>query len=359
MNINFSLDSKKEKKAIGTVENPLVQSNVPQILEVSPEHSGWRLDTWLSSVISPPISRSRAQKWLLSGSVWFLHQKNKTLQARKRVCAGEKYQIIPPPTKKEDLFQPAYVPFTVIYEDVHLAVVHKPAGIPVHLEQKQKEPLPICMVNGFLDRWPQLPTDTIRPGVVHRLDRDTEGLLIVAKHKKAQIGLMSLFAHRKVHKEYLTWIHGTLHQDEGLFELPIKRHPIHRLQMRVDPLGRKAITKYKVLDVLTSSSESISQVQLFPITGRTHQLRVHLAYNGSPVIGDSTYGKNQRRNSLNSKHKPKITANFARLLEKEKLGLLLFAHRLSLIHPFTHTSLDLELPIPERFERIRNIFDSK
>ena len=331
---------------------------MPQILEVNPKHSGWRLDTWLSSVIVPPISRSRAQKWLLSGSVCFLNQKSKTLHAGKQVCAGERYQIIPPPSKKGNICSPIHVSFAVVYEDAHLAIVHKPRGISVHQGPNQKNPLPPYMVNGFLERWPQLPTDTIRPGVVHRLDRDTEGLLIVAKHEKAQLSLMSLFASRKVHKEYLAWVYGTILQDEGEFALPIKRHPIHRLKMRIDPMGRPSLTKYRVLHVLESSLGSITQLRLFPITGRTHQLRVHLAYNGSPIIGDPLYCTNQIKGRLSDKQGSRPRVNVVKLLEEEKLGLLLFAQRISLIHPFTQIPLDFNLPTPERFERIKDIFAS-
>ena len=217
---------------------------------------------------------------------------------------------------------PQNIPLDILYEDEDLIAVNKPAGMVVH-----PAPGHPCdtFVNALLFHCQSLQgTDPLRPGIVHRLDKDTSGVLLAAKTMQAHGKLVELFSKREIEKHYVAICVGT--PPEGLIDAPIGRHPVYRKEMSVNHLaGRSAQSIVKVTD--KSGPLSFIQVQL--LTGRTHQIRVHLKHKGTPVLGDSVYGSS----SANAQFKA--------------ARQLLHAHRLQFIHPIKQVPIVLEAPIPE------------
>ena len=299
------------------------------------DFAGWRLDRWLHSCLKAEASRSQIQSWIKSQHVRspdFL-----CLSKHHLVQSGESYELRIPRPKPLSL-EAVAAELHIVYEDQDLIVIHKAPGMAAHPGPNQEHAaeqltlaqalLHLWQVRGL---WQERSKEDLRAGLVHRLDRDTEGLVLAAKHALAQEKLMQLFARRQVKKEYIAWIWGSLSPGSGKIELALKRHPRQRLKMQVNSAGRYAATLYEVLQVQnTPRGRKFSQVKLQPLTGRTHQLRVHLAsHQNTPIVGDALYS----RNSLSSL----------------KLGLLLAACRLSFVQPFSQKKLDLQISPPQRF----------
>ncbi len=304
---------------------------------VAKQADGQRLDLWLKSCMENKISRSEIQNWIKQRYIYSKQQKQ--LKSRQLVRMNEVYQVDVPQLKSVTMrIEAVAMDLKIVYEDTDLLVIHKPAGLLVHPALHQDPRTQISISHGLWALWEKrglwknLAKTDIRPGIVHRLDKDTEGLLVVAKHEQAKYSLIRLFALRQIRKEYMAWIWGSLYfgEGEGQIDLPISRHPIHRLKMQVQEEGRRAITKYKTLKVInTTKCRKFSQVELQPITGRTHQLRLHMAYYKCPVVGDSFYSHNT--------------------LKSRGFGLLLFARRLVFVQPLSKKKLDLCLDLPQRF----------
>jgi 23S rRNA pseudouridine1911/1915/1917 synthase len=229
--------------------------------------------------------------------------------------------------------KPEAIDLDILYEDEAILVVNKPAGMVVH-------PAPGAysgtFANALLHHCKQLNPEefeTLRPGIVHRLDKDTTGVLIAAKTIVAHRKLIEQFAARTVEKSYLAICCGV--PKEGEYSAPIKRHPIRRKEMTVSREGREAITHFKVL----ARRNGLSLVEAKLITGRTHQIRVHLKSMNCPILGDPVYGSS----SLNQKYKA----------ERQ----MLHAHRLKLCHPLSDTSLEWIAPIPSEMKNFIELFD--
>jgi len=207
----------------------------------------------------------------------------------------------------------------VIFEDRDLIVVDKPAGLTVHPAPGHPDK---TLVNAILALCPDLEGigNAVRPGIVHRLDKDTSGLIVVAKNEKAHTCLAGQFKERRVVKSYKALVHGRLEPPEAVVDAPIGRHPVHRKRMAVVTTGRAAITRYRVVLYLPG----YSLVEVSPSTGRTHQIRVHLAALGHPLAGDSTYGKRH----------PRLDRHF------------LHAHYLEFRLPSTGESMELSSVLP-------------
>ncbi len=241
---------------------------------------GQRLDRYISQA-HPELSRAYVQRLVAQG---YVRANGRPVRAGQRLKAGAEIEIILPPPVSLDLVAED-IPLEVLYEDADLLVIDKPAGMTVHPSPGHPRG---TLVNALLAHIPELEgmKDSQRPGIVHRLDKDTSGLMVVAKNSQAQDRLAAQFKARSVKKKYLVLINGHLSPGQGAIEAPIGRHPRHRQRMAVVAEGREARTGYRVLRDL----RGCSLLEVAPASGRTHQIRVHLSAIGHPVVGDRLYG---------------------------------------------------------------------
>jgi 23S rRNA pseudouridine1911/1915/1917 synthase len=293
-------------------------------IELQVDASKVRLDKFLAGQL-PELSRSAAQRLIASGRVTV---DGELAKPSHKVRQGEEVVVLLPAEESQEPL-PETIPLDIVYEDQALLVVNKPAGMVVH-------PAPGhpggTLVNAVLAYCPELATsEDDRPGIVHRLDRDTSGLILVAKSEKARRALQRQFKERQVHKAYLALLNGHLQPAWGRIEAPVGRDPHHRQRMTVLAGGREAVTEYHVLEQFAHqvgpAAGEYTLVEAEPVTGRTHQIRVHFASIGHPVVGDGVYGK--RKTSL------PISRQF------------LHARRLGFKHPSTGQRLELEASLPE------------
>lgn len=280
---------------------------------------GARLDKFVGERC-PELSRTHAQKLIADG---FITVDGQAARASLKLDAGSRVDIIIPPESPSPL-APEAIPLDIIYEDDNLLVVDKPAGMTVH-------PAPghpgHTLVNAVLNYLPGLEadSDTLRPGIVHRLDKDTSGLILVAKNRVAQANLSEQFKSRAVNKAYLVLVKGRLTPEKGIIEAAIGRDPHHRQRMAVVSRGREARTDYRVIKYVGG----YTLLEIKPETGRTHQIRVHLAAIGFPVVGDATYG-------VKSPHVPR------QFLHAYKIGFNL---------PSGGEYIEFESPLPPDLEK--------
>ena len=248
--------------------------------------SGLRLDKYVAEKC-PELSRTQAQKLVSDGLVTVNGQ---VAKAGFKLSAGDRVRITLPPPRESPA--PEAMPLSIVYEDSDLLVVDKPAGLTVHPAPGHPSH---TLINAILSHVPRLPEadDLQRPGVVHRLDKDASGLMVVAKNKEAQLNLASQFKARSVVKAYLVLVKGHLTPDDGVIEAPIGRDPRNRKRMAVvaQGEGREARTDYHVLKHIGD----YTLLEVRPETGRTHQIRVHLSAIGYPVFGDRVYGARSER----------------------------------------------------------------
>jgi 23S rRNA pseudouridine1911/1915/1917 synthase len=256
---------------------------------------------------------------------------------------GERIQVLGSAQAPSLRAMPEDIPLEVVYEDDDLAVINKPAGMMVHAGAGSSDDARNrgTLVNALLHRFGSLSQvgGEARPGLVHRLDKDTSGLIVVAKNDQAHRKLALEFAQRRAKKTYIALVHGWVKQDRGTVQTSISRDRIRRTRMTTRRVGgRAAVTHYQVRRKLDTFFGKFSLLELKIDTGRTHQIRVHLASLGHPVVGDTLYGAPRLVKSRNSKH----------LLEKE-LSLsrnFLHATRLELAHPRTGKVLSFSQPLP-------------
>jgi len=221
----------------------------------------------------------------------------------------------------ESLVEPEPIPLQIIYEDDYFLAVNKPAGMVVHPAPGHRSG---TFVNALLYYCKQITClDPLRPGIVHRLDKDTSGILLAAKTVEAHQKFIEKFSKREMEKLYLAICVGR--PQSGPLSAPIGRHPVHRKEMAVIPDGKEAITDIQV----AAFNDKLSLAILKPKTGRTHQLRVHLKHLGTPVLGDTTYGSERANNSFDTSRQ------------------LLHAYRLTFTHPITNAKITLCAPLPE------------
>lgn len=293
---------------------------------VAPEQEDLRLDHFLNFSTGDEISRTSLQKWIKEGHV--LREDGKICKPNYKVKPAEIFLIQVPPRKKLSL-DPIPMDLEVLYEEDEFLVIKKPAGIACHGGPEDTRP---SLVNGLLYHFRKLSGigGEMRPGIVHRLDKPTSGLMVIAKTDRAHIALGNQFQKREVEKRYYTWLIQCPKISSGKIEAKIMRHPTERLKMTIHEKGRKAITNYKILKTIPSpKNRNYSLAEVIIETGRTHQIRVHFQSLGCPVVGDLLYSRSGN--------------------EFQKYGLLLFAQRLAFQHPFEKRKLEFELDFPENF----------
>jgi len=290
-----------------------------------------RLDVFLS-MNEPGLSRSRIQSLIKEGNVKVNENLSKPSQ---RLKCGDRVDISVPPPSAVNLV-PQDVNFSVIYEDRSLIVVSKPAGVVVHPAPGHSEG---TLVHGLLKHCKDLSGigGELRPGIVHRLDKDTSGLLVAAKNDRAHLSLARQFKSGEVKKEYAAIVHGRMKTNVGEVNLPIGRHPVNRKKMTVvSKGGRQSITRWQKVEEFEAGFSFLS---ILLKTGRTHQIRVHMSHIGHPLAGDSVYGHGLswwKRNCPAGK-----------LLSCQAQRQMLHSFHLGFTHPENNTFMEFESPLPQ------------
>jgi 23S rRNA pseudouridine1911/1915/1917 synthase len=290
-------------------------------LVVPKEQARMRLDIFLTKAL-PELSRSRIQQLIRRGSV---RLNDAPTRPHQLVRTGDQVEVTEPPPEKIET-KPEAIPLENLYEDDDLIVINKPPGLTVHPGAGQREH---TLVNALLHHCPTLSGigGKERPGIVHRLDKETSGCVVAAKNDMTHRDLSKQFAARTVEKIYLALVAGKLRKQTGVIEERIGRHPVHRQRMSVSsPRGRAAKTEYRVL----RSNEQASLIECRLHSGRTHQIRVHLHHLGYPVLGDKVYA-------------PRLAKDFPRQM--------LHAWKLGFCHPRTRDWKNFDAPLPEDFKR--------
>lgn len=280
-----------------------------------------RVDLFLKEKL-PHLSRSKIQHLIKEGYVTL---SGHSLSSHYLVREGDLFNVHEPEEKTFAKAFPENIPLDILYEDDDLLVINKPAGMVVHVGANHEQG---TLVNALLHYCSQLSAqESFRPGLVHRLDKETSGCLLIAKNDTIHHALSLLFSERKIQKTYLAITTGQPSKKQGTISLPIGRHPVQRLKMTVrrPPSGRDALTDYEVL----SSTGSHALIACTPHTGRMHQIRVHLQQLGHPLVGDPLYGKRDQW----QRH-------------------LLHAWKLEFFHPTTHKKMEIKAPIPKEFELV-------
>lgn len=262
-----------------------------QTIEFTIEQPGERLDKLIVAQLSD-LSRSQVQAMIKNGQVTV---DGAAVKPGVKLRGGEKV-VVTIPQPEETTVEPENIPLNVIYEDDELAVIDKPAGLVVHPGVGNESG---TLVNAILARWPQIAEmddPDNRRGIVHRLDKDTSGLLIVAKNSVALADLMAQFQARTVSKTYIALLERTPRTPVGRIEAPIGRDPRQRKRMAVMREGKPAVTEFRVIDDNFADGQALVEFDL--LTGRTHQIRVHAAFIGCPVVGDRVYGFRKQRTRM-------------------------------------------------------------
>jgi len=291
--------------------------------------AGLRLDQALVRLL-PEYSRNRLQEWMRSGHITL---DGGAASAKTKVWGGETVVVALQTLPSTTQHAAEEIPLTIVFEDADILVIDKPAGLVVHPGSGNWSG---TLLNALLRHAPAL-AGVSRAGIVHRLDKETSGLLVVAKTIPAQVDLVRQLQARSVTREYVAIVHGALLR-EGVVDAPVGRHPVHRTRMAVVARGKPAKTYYFPVD----HGNGWSRLRCRLDTGRTHQIRVHLSSIGHPLIGDQVYGVSQRQAVL-----PDAALVFPRQA--------LHAARLALIHPDTREELSWESPLPAD---ISNLLDA-
>lgn len=309
-------------------------------VDLQVEHAGERLDRWLSAQL-PDLSRSRLQKLIEQGQV----QVNGQVCTSKKVTvqAGDRVQVEIPEAQPLEL-QPEEIPLDILYEDDHLLIVNKPAGLVVHPAPGHESGtlvhalLAHCQTLSGLNTLPGIG-GVQRPGIVHRLDKDTSGAIAIAKTDQAHHHLQAQLKAKTARREYLAVVYGSPTAESGTIDLPVGRHPVDRKKMAIVPEekgGRRAVTHWHVLERLGNYTLMHFQLE----TGRTHQIRVHSAHMGHPIVGDPVY----------SSH---------RSLGVNLPGQMLHAWKLRLQHPVSGSWIEVSAKPPTVFSTLLEVLKKR
>lgn len=302
--------------------------NSTERMTVDTHAAGQRLDTYLAAQ-GRWGSRARVQRMIDEGRV---ELDRRQVKAGTTLRAGQIIAVHPGgPAALLTTAEPEDIALDILFEDDWLLVINKPAGLVVH-------PAPGnwrgTLVGALLHHWrgPRPGLDPLRPGIVHRLDKDTSGVLVVAKDAATLAALGEQFKGRQVQKQYLAFVWGRVRSQTGTIDEPIGRHPVHRQRMAVRRGGRAAVTRYAVVERF----KAMTLLRLFPHTGRTHQLRVHLAAIGHPILGDAVYGRAHPRPGT---------------LHRQALHAEAIAFR----HPATGAAVQFRAPLPADLLALRRV----
>jgi 23S rRNA pseudouridine1911/1915/1917 synthase len=323
-------------------------------IDVPAEAAGQRLDMFLVSKLEG-VSRSRVQLLMDQGDVVVNGEREK---ASMKLRGGEHIAITGEPHPAPLKATAEDIPLDVVYEDTDLAVVNKPAGMMVHAGSGQNEDArgQGTLVNALLHRFNALSSTggELRPGIVHRLDKDTSGLIVVAKNDRAHAALGEMFATRQIKKTYVALVHGAMERARGTINASVGRDPTRRTRMTAKPQdnARSAVSHYEVVRRLANRFGKFTLIRVRIETGRTHQIRVHMASIGHPVVGDSLYGAaGQLTDQVASQAAQSKAARRKSEPEKLRLGRnFLHAANLEFAHPLTGKLVKLEAPLPEELE---------
>lgn len=310
-------EAKKYKK-IQEIEN---KNNSVKEIEVIEE--GIRLDAYIASSVEN-LSRSMVQKLIKCGKVLV---NNKVEKESYKVQLGDKI-LVEIPEPEESSLKKQNIPLDIIYEDNDILVVNKPKGMVVHPGNGNPDG---TLANAILAHCEESLSGIggeIRPGIVHRIDKDTSGLLVIAKNDKAHINLSEQIKNREVKKIYVALVKGVVPENEATINMPIGRSTKDRKKMAVDREGKEAVTHFKVL----KRYNKYTFIQVKIDTGRTHQIRVHMSHIGYPVVGDTVYSNGKNDFGVE--------------------GQMLHAKELEFKHPITGENMHFEAPLPEYFEEV-------
>ena len=312
-----------------TMESSAIDlANANHILLQIPMHlGGERIDIALQKLL-PEHSRSRIQAWIKAGLV----QLDNTVPiAKTKVWGGEKVTITPPENAKENAFKPENIALDIVFEDDTILVINKPSGLVVHPAAGNWSG---TLLNALLHYLPQL-SDVPRAGIVHRLDKDTTGLLVVAKTLEAQTSLVRQLQARTVKREYRAIVWGIIWKN-GTVNQPIGRHSHARTKMAISRTGKPAVTHYEVLERFGTNTYVRCNLE----TGRTHQIRVHMLFLKSPILGDSVYGIG---NIIPHKLMTQTLRDAASSFNRQALHAI----KLGLIHPKTNAFMEWQIELAD------------
>ena len=289
---------------------------------ITEEYSGMRLDQAINKRF-PDISRSLAQDMIKQGEIKI---GNSAVKASQKIKTGDLIEISFRSNELETEIQSTEMNFPILYEDNDIIVINKPFGLVVHPGAGHEKETVVSALLSHTTLSPIGAPD--RPGVVHRLDKETSGIMVLAKTKEAHKNLAEQFASHDLDKEYIALIQGHIVNKKGRIQVAIERDPIHRQRMKATSAenGRMAISIFEVMEYLKNST----LVKVKILTGRTHQIRVHMSFTGHPLLGDTTYGGKKFGNSEHFLHSSKLTFT----------------------HPITGKTMTFQADLPQRFKEV-------
>jgi 23S rRNA pseudouridine1911/1915/1917 synthase len=315
-----------------------------RVFDFSPGRVPERLDRFLAEVF-PEATRSQLKRLIDEGQVLLA---GAPVKPGLKLRGGERLSVnLPEPVQVEA--RPENIPLTILYEDAHLIVVDKPAGLVVHPAPGHQGG---TLVNALLHHCQDLAGigGSLRPGIVHRLDKETSGVLVATKDDATHNGLARQFKHHTINRRYLALVYGVVEANSGTVDRAIGRHPTERKKMSSSSRsGRRAVTHWQVRQRF--SADRLTLLELGLETGRTHQIRVHLSELGFPVVGDPVYGRSGRLRTIGD---PRLLTLLSRLQRQ-----FLHARLLGFVHPVTATYMEFESPLPEELAGILSYLEAK
>ncbi len=319
-----------------------MSENLPTSFTVDAQHAGQRLDQFLASTLG--VSRARVQQLISEEKILVNHGSAK---ASLKLRGDEQISILGPAERPPLRAIPEEIPLDILYEDDDLAIINKPAGMMVHAGAGATEDARNrgTLVNALLHHFSALSAvgGEMRPGIVHRLDKETSGLIVIAKNDESHRKLAEQFSSREVKKKYVTLVHGWLKKDSGTVSASISRDRVHRIRMSTRGSGgREAVSHYKALRRLDTPFGKFTLVEIKIDTGRTHQIRVHMASLGHPVVGDTLYGAPRE---IRPPRVGNVRASAISLPRN-----FLHSAELQLVHPRTGKPISLQSPLPQELQ---------